>query len=609
MGKSSLLVFLLFSVSLCVEVKNSRKILSGLSFNKPIPRELFKKDDIATNYYADNSSSNKPRELTLFDVSNSVYKLASDLNLKIVSQQHGLNNSEYTVKTPNERQLFLDVKRNENTYEFKIKNKEGKELNSLELPNRDYMKFEFYTFMKKNLDKIDERMLYSEEEINEVSNFTELLGKALEAHINDPNNNLSHIQFDIEFKPVDEFVSIAEVNGHEAFEVSITNNGETNELRISNKDEGENFWVFEDDHFEMIRSLTEQDSNESINRYFDDIAGLIIEKISLVLQNKPHIAEIAELLETYLAPFSLRPLNPEEMEDNKYLAIYVYEKLEGYNKLAEIQIVFVEGNNYQIRINKFGQHYTINLIAGQFETAIENIAGEIKATLTKAIKSYHDLEKLEEAVNNVLKSSGCDQSFIDEQSKDVYFNIFAIKFNDKEECPFFNADIKAEMFAYGYMQYLHIIFENNLLIEEFMISINDSFDDALTGSFDELVRELTEIRRKDEEEVISEDVDFEKLKKLAMDIAGSDYTCNGPDEDFECSKKMNNKTFVIMRLSKLSTEDEGTYFKINLFNPFNEENINDHGYINPEFTIPDKKNQKLAERAEIHLREFFSRYG
>ena len=589
---------------MAVEIKNSRSILSSLTFSPPEPRKLYKKDERSLSYYNDIKSFDSDK-LSLFDVSNAFNKLVNENGIKLISQEHSKDGSQYNFDlSKKQRNLSLIVKKDTDTFDIKLKDENGETINSLKTDDRKYRENDIYRFLKTNVNQIEERKLFTQEQLMDIKVFTVPLESKF--------INLGETKFDITFSTDSETTATASVNDILAFQIRIEQIEEEDFLVITNNIDDEGFAQFHEDHFEFRRSLNEQDNEHSIDAYFDYIVPQLIQKLDSLINPASGLENIYTLLQSSFSDFHLVKQEIEGSDVEKYLLVLIFKTSSDNNRLAKFQVIEVEHDKYQLLIERSGQEYTINLIPGKFEDIINSVKYEIISSLEEAKNIPRTIHSIYAAIEAIIKENFCLEYQSDLSTGVDVYNHFSITFDktpEEDTCDLGKGVIKAELFLFGYMQYLHIVFENNLILEEFMLAINSSFKSNLANSFTELFSELAELNKQTKEEEINGDVDFEKLSVIANDVSGDRYKCEKIEEDdFECSEVVEGNKFTVLRLIKSKDENQGDFFRINVFNPLNE-NTEEGKFINPEFVIPIKHNEKLAQKVETHLKEFFARFG
>ena len=358
-----------------VRIKNSRSILSSLTFSPPEPRKLYRKDEISKSYYSGVKGSESGK-LSLFDISNAFNRVVREDGLKLVNQQHSSQRSEYSFGVnKSDRQLSLSVDKNAGSFDVKLKNEDGKTIDSLAIDEKKYRQSDVYRFLKNNIQKQVDRKLFSAEEILNITTFTSLIEEKL--------NSLVGNDFGISFSDDREMTSVATINDVIAFEVSIEQGEEGHILAIANNIDTEDYHHFKADHFEFKRSLNESDNEESINAYLDYIGPQLLEKLDYLINPESHIESIYEALETHFTDFHFVKQNIEGSNQDAFLSVLVFKTSSDNNRLAEFQIIQTEANKYQIIIEKAGQDYTINLVPGQFDDALYAIQEEISSALNE----------------------------------------------------------------------------------------------------------------------------------------------------------------------------------------------------------------------------------
>ncbi len=87
----------------------------------PSPRKL----KLAKSQFY-NEKSKKPRDLSLYDISNTVYTQISENDLKVNSQNFDKNSMNYSIKNENDRELQLKVNKTRTGFNLSLNSGEKK---------------------------------------------------------------------------------------------------------------------------------------------------------------------------------------------------------------------------------------------------------------------------------------------------------------------------------------------------------------------------------------------------------------------------------------------------------------------------------------------------
>lgn len=533
--------------------------------------------------------------LSLFDLSNRFRDIVDEKGLKIVQQQDKPRQTEILFRTGCDRTLRLRIDQNDSDFTANLQEEDEKEIGSLTIANRQYHVQEFSDFITNQLNSLtppDRKTVL--EDSTGLTDFTNNILKKL-----DPNNELN-IQWIVD--PIaDNLITVKLDELTKVFGVKLLDEDGVKLLVISNVPNEEDFQHFDSSHFEFRRQIIQSDTEETLDQYLDTIVTLLWEKIEFMVTTDTHMEQIYTLLKAHLESFDLRPLNEEALAGNEPFTIYVYEDAENDNKLAEIQITPLNETIYRLAVNRPEQDFNAYLIAGQFPDLMESISDELNRVLHEAINSNYTFSNLIEQFKALLKDHSCgDMTVISEDDK---YNVFEYDFSENEDCSLKSSQLRGELFSYGYLQYFHITIENSLLLEEFMVSVNQSFGKNLKGLLVELLAEIYEIESHQEDE--AQTIDFKEIKERLIELASDEFKCVDTGDSAECHKKSDTDKKDLVIIKKFIDENGEEFTKIILMNELKDDRTDADDLVNPEINIPSRNNSFQVERVVDKVKEFF----
>ena len=585
------------------------------------------------------SDVSKKRKLNMNDLSTALSSTMKQSKLKMDSQISSKNKMNYIFHTPDKRKFNLDLKLNKDSLNVDLYNKGRKLERKIILPNRAYMVTEFKHFVKNGIRKSTKKKrglkggnsgqsnLRTEQDTNEdvgTSSRSEEISRSHssedtstdEADFNSEEGLVKFLIHNIKKKTEDEMNLTFDkgeegidvfLNDHHSFSLHLTESEYEKTLSISNVPSEGTFDRYVDNHFDFKRTFPISDTNpEEFKSYLEDIATQIFEKIKSNRLSIPFGTQIIDYLVIKLSPYYLAIFDEEQRKEDKFINVDVYKEKDDQDKLIEIQVFpLVSGVLYRLMVVKAETTFAINIKADNIEKTIDTILDQIKEILSKAEEEKYNFTTLIAKIEENIKELKCEIK--EKNHKNIKFGILSLETRESEECPLSKTKFQIELFSYGYMRYVHIMADNDFLIEEFMINVNTKFSNNLHRALEEIQTEIQQVKEDRNQPGKDEEVSMKKVKHALNELAGEDYKCEDENMGYICSKITNGVREIVAMVREINDSHKGKFFRVNFIDPLKENSNKEEEYAHPEINIEESNGSSQLERMKKHADVFFNR--
>lgn len=550
--------------------RNSRKLFNLAQEDDLETAEIFKSDPIIRSYYSD-AKSTASRNLSLFDISNVVYKVAADRNLKITSQQHKSDGSEYGLHSEVPSDYTLKINNIGDQFEYNFFNDKGKMINTLKTSNKNYMTNEFAVFLNKSIDGVGmtgRKLINVPEKLKNVSDkFVDYL------------NTLKKVDGILKAE-TGESTSVVSFNDITLFTVTITGLEDNLRLVISNTPSSGEFKDFRLNHFEYIRNISLDEDETSLQHYFESIRDNIIGKIIQVVKPTNYIRQIYNRIVRDLDPvLSLHATDWYGLDHDEYVIFDVFRQNDNKKKIADVQIYPIETQAvYGLSINKAEETVVFTLPVQGFSKFLTTLKIEIEEILNEDQIKLYDFDGVKTALNDSLLSFQCimnkvdvfdnESKIITNNANDDKFHIGFYEFDDSTngQCEAKTSIFRFELLSYGFVQYLHISLDNELLTDEFMIAVNGNFITTLNRSLAKFFRDIKTVRENRDKENQPQVYTFDELVDLVQKTLQPFCTCQIKFNNLDCSRDTSGKNVPVLTVVNIDKGDNYKFFRVTFIN-------------------------------------------
>lgn len=591
--KAQILLFLMFFSCRIIgaKVRNSRKLFDSAIDGSPKVIGLNETDEISSNYY-NNVQPSHPKSLTLFDISNVVYKIAKERNLKVDSQKHNTKESDYQLTTSDDDKYSLKVSNLDNQFEYTVSDGNGNEISKFKTSDKSYMTNEASVFLSEALsnDRSKVRKLLSADiKASEVS-------QMLVDYLNNQNQLSGSLRVE-----KDGSINKVMMNIKHIFSVFIKSSENSNDLIISNTPTDLEFKDFKSNHFELRRSIELDETESSLQKYIEHISEDILKKIRLTISPTNFVKDIITNLEKDLSKeYELIATDVYGLTSDGYVTFDIFAKPDKNKKIGEIQVYPLEKEAiYGVSILKSEQVIEFKLPATELESSLPKIIAEIYETLKDETNFVYNIDNVHDAIKQNFLENNCSLLAVGNFDKKMRVGNYELDDDKEGKCDAKMSVFRFGLFSYGFIQYLHLSFENDLIMEEFMIAVNNNFTKTLTNSIKKFISDVKTVRERGDVTDGPGEYSFESLTTKINELLSGSVVCKTADGIFTCSKPISEdkivdvisvRTFVDSKSSR-----KGTYYKItfNALNPnFGQTAVN----VNiKEVNIPEKDNATAVE--------------
>lgn len=594
----SLLSIILASAS-AISAPTPRQLLDYPFIKDANTGEIVKPNPVVIQSYAPNDKR-KARDLSLFDISNAVYKVASDRNLKIASQKHGPASSEYNLESEHKGQYQINVDSFNNQFEFTVTDTSTGLDRKSKVPNRSYMTNEFSTFVTSAIDSFEkrERRLRGSSD-KRTYDICQTLVDALSDN-NEFSNRLTTKSGTN--SPCDVYIDNILV-----FHVDIVKKGVDSFLVISNAPTDVKFTDFDLNHFEFRHSLLATDTSETLKDYLNSISITIGEKVTHIANPSENIKLIYNIcLEGLGKDFNLIAVDELGLKNDSYVTFDIHTKDTADAKIAEIQIYPIKrGSIYGLSVIKANEAIDMTFVPKNLESSVASSIKEIINLLKNDQSSLYDLDVITVLVQNNLGSNNCILINKDDHLKSSSSGFFELDDAQAKSCEAKSSVLKLSLFAYGYMQYLHIAVDNDLLRDEFMIAINSKFHETLNSTLVNIINVIKEVRQNKEKALEIRTIDFEAICEDIKAKLGQ-YTCENKNDIFECVEPSENGAMPVLMIYKTSPGLLNEYYRVTFLTKRVVEVKSKLRAHVKEVSIPKTNNSDIVEGFMMELERYFT---
>lgn len=544
------------------DIKNSRKLFDNSIKLSNIRQDNNNSDDIVVGYYSEKPLEN-PKNLDLFDISNVVYKVAAERNLKILAQKHDTDYSEYNIKANDENKYDIKVNNLGDNIDFNIFKSKGNLINGLKISDKKYMTGELSSFLKNYLpfgNKTERKLTSKQEKLREVS---EGLVNYLNS-MNRLNENLS-INNDVERAQIF-------LNEKNVFTILIKGDNDDLELIITNKPNEIEFQDFKINHFEFRRSISLDEEKDNLMAYYKEISDDIIGKISLKNGSSNFVKQIYTKIVIGLdSIFTLIITDKNGLEIDGYITFDIFEKDNSKNKLGEIQIYPIEKESiYGLSLNRSEQTIEFHLPVSELEKSLPNLISTLTDILINKTHKVYDFEAIKDILKSKLAEINCILT-ISESEKEANISnetfktgYYQLEDADSSKCEAKGSIFKYELFSYGFLQYFHISIENDLLMDEFMIAVNDKFSDTLNKSLNRFITDIMIAKAAKNQDNVPDTFSYDDISKQIIAKIKPVGSCKIVNNVLICNKIIREMPIEILSMKIFEDNGKNKYYRVSL---------------------------------------------
>ena len=389
---------------------------------------------------------------------------------------------------------------------------------------------------------------------------------------------------------------------------------------ITNRPEGEEFKEFAEDHFDIrmvidISKESDEEMDAMVKTFFSDSLKEILEKLKIL---DTSIDEGKYALD---ALRNLKKLNPSlefDAVDIAESANLVYRNQSSIitawsNQNPEKNVKFLLSPTYyglyNLSLLDGFQFFEINFDIHKADKVIGESKEAINKILSDEIKRAGTDKFYIEKVHAQIKKMKCDIGDLEHNAFDNHTYNFME--NASPGCELNGYSIKLTLYRLDIMKTIHLRFENEFVVQEFMIGFGELFDKSLDTAFKDMITEgldMSAIIKKNK----GAPVEYETLDGLFESInkfVEGNITCQKPAKDadnFTCSFKKDAKTSFVI-LSVVEKEGDEGFFIVSFKDPPTMGNANLIGYAHPEIFINKFNGFDQKERVSKQVVAFFDR--
>ena len=194
------------------------------------------------------------------------------------------------------------------------------------------------------------------------------------------------------------------------------------------------------------------------------------------------------------------------------------------------------------------------------------------------------------------------------QDNPYHLKAFDFSFGDQPDCKFNGYLISGVAYRINQLNGFHLKFENDFLIQEYIVALDDSFDKNLENVVKEVLAENTELKDSIEKNkgnsIIEESID--KLHKAISALAKGSIACQAPNGDaFTCILNIGKHSFTIAKVVEKSRKED--FFQISLIDPPSTNKGNTLGTAHPEIFISKYNGYDQNARVIEQVKTFFEK--
>ena len=601
--------FFVLGCCLCI-LKTSSNVSDHTFLDYPFRKdartgEIVKPGAASISYYS-NDNKRKARNLSLYELSDTLYKVAADRNLKIISQKHGPVSSEFDLETGNKGRFTVNVNSFNDEFEFSVSDKDTEAHRKLSVPNRSYMTNEFSTFIRSTVNSLDKReRRLTNGGSNKLEEFCQMLLDVLDAKEKIKGVLTKTSGSDI---PCDVYLEKVHL-----FSVLVKEQAAESSIIITNTPAGDKFADFDMNHFEFRHTLNPNTDPTQLKTYFEHISDDIVEKINHIAAPSENTKLIYnECVNALGEKYNLVQSDMTGAEVDGYISFDINSKENIDFKLAEIQIYPIKHNEvYGLSLCKANKTIDVNFTRNNLVPSVQKALAELVPLINEKMDAHYNFENILNTVKESMRVHNCElkdvqQTGNSDTGSSLVFNSGKLETHDAPSaiCVIKPSIIELSLFSYGYLQYLHLTIDNELLRDEFMISVNENFEATLKETFDQVIEVIKGVRENKEKSAETTTIDFESLCEMIKEKMAK-YECQLTNEFFECDTKEQGKDIPVLMMNKVAIGRPNESYRVVFLTSRPGASVKKLKTNVKEINIPKEWNSSMIEDLKFDLEEHF----
>ena len=367
--------------------------------------------------------------------------------------------------------------------------------------------------------------------------------------------------------------------GDQICNVKITTEDDKRMIMMNNDD----IFYLENSHKLAGKAVAADENTEALVEFFQNQLSEFVEAYIGTVNDQFNLERLAKYVKEEIFPKKQINLKSNIMkmdESNKETVFIVLD-----------QIGSEPGNDGHPEVITQVRFFRINHLFNQIqishgERVIELQVPRLMNQDQRALLEREILEVLDdEIINNTVGYSGgkdmvknmlqteqnCQSVTLEEQP---IGNTSIVSISESDTCKFAGMSLILTGYDYGYIQYLHILLDNQYFQTEHMLAftLKGDFNDNLKGIIDDMASEIEEVSKASNTNDGNEEISLETLKDKIKSTLGSEVipeNLSDTEVKFIHETPKGKKITIIRILVIKGTDDSPDLFRVFLFDPRN----------------------------------------